>query len=161
VLLVTAAFACVYALIPAGLGLIIGLCVTGGVVLILCIIIHVTCHQHSRPKYRVPFFPYLPAASLLLNCFLMASLPGQAYIQLGIFFAVVTAFYLLYSIHAGSLFEKSENRGALPQKATSGRGVAGSAIKKSSILFAFSPPSHLSPMQGRWAGGVVNLPDEE
>lgn len=50
---------------------------------------------------RVPLFPYAPAASLLLNCFLMASLPAQAYWQLGLFFAIVSIFYVLYSIHAG------------------------------------------------------------
>lgn len=82
----------------------IGLAVTAAVVLLCSIAIHLTCHQHNRPAYRMPLFPYAPAASLLLNCFLMASLPAMAYMQLGIFFAVVSIFYVFYSIHAGTFW---------------------------------------------------------
>jgi hypothetical protein len=83
-----------------------GLIVTGGIALLIAVAIHLTCTQHDRPPYRVPFFPYIPAASLLLNCFLMASLPARAYWQLGIYFFVVTVFYLLYSVHAANRFEQ-------------------------------------------------------
>lgn len=79
---------------------------TGVIVLILSAAIQLLCPQHDRPKYRVPLFPYLPAASLLLNCFLMASLTAQAYWQLAIFFAVMIIFYLLYSVHAAARFEQ-------------------------------------------------------
>lgn len=74
----TAAFACVFAL-ASGIGKSVGMAVSAAAVLVPCIVLHVTCHQHNRPAYRVPFFPYTPAASLLLNCFLMASLPANAY----------------------------------------------------------------------------------
>lgn len=47
--------------------------------LALCVAIQFACTQHDRPSYRVPLFPYVPAASLLLNSFLMASLPARAY----------------------------------------------------------------------------------
>lgn len=67
-----AAFACIYALYN-GLPYIIGMAVTAGLVVICCIAIHVMCPQYDRPSYRAPFFPYLPAASLLLNSFLMVS----------------------------------------------------------------------------------------
>lgn len=67
-----AAFACIYALYE-GLPHIIGMAVTAGLVVICCIAIHVMCPQYDRPSYRAPFFPYLPAASLLLNSFLMVS----------------------------------------------------------------------------------------
>jgi hypothetical protein len=85
-----------------GTGLIAGMAVSAGIVLIASIVLHLCCHQHNRPSYRVPFFPYAPAASLLLNCFLMASLPAQAYWQLGVFFLLVSLFYVFYSIHAGA-----------------------------------------------------------
>lgn len=84
--------------------------VCAAAVLVPCIMLHVTCHQHNRPAYRVPFFPYTPAASLLLNCFLMASLPANAYWQLGLFFGIVSIFYVLYSIHAGEGFVCSHGK---------------------------------------------------
>ena len=62
-----------------------GLIVTAALAVIICIVMQLTCTQVDKPDYRVPLFPYLPAASLLLNCFLMASLPGSSYIQLLIF----------------------------------------------------------------------------
>jgi hypothetical protein len=65
-----AAFACIYALYE-GLPHIIGMAVTAGLALLCCIAIHMLCPQYDRPSYRAPFFPYLPAASLLLNSFLM------------------------------------------------------------------------------------------
>lgn len=112
ILLITAcciAFACCYALIEHGsTGQAAGLGVTGGLVVVLCIVMKFTCEQHDRPSYRVPFFPFLPAASLLLNCFLMASLSANAYIQLAIFLAVVSVFYVLYGVHAAERFEQSE-----------------------------------------------------
>lgn len=73
-----AAFACIYALC-SGTPKVIGLAITGGLVLALCVAIQFACTQHDRPSYRVPLFPYVPAASLLLNSFLMASLPARAY----------------------------------------------------------------------------------
>jgi APA family basic amino acid/polyamine antiporter len=80
----------------------IGLGVCAGLCLAFSAAIHFTCTQHDRPSYRVPLFPYIPAASLLLNCFLMASLPARAYWQLGVFLALMLVFYLLYSVHAGN-----------------------------------------------------------
>lgn len=158
---ILAAFACIYALC-SGIGKSIGMAVCGGVVLLLCIAMHLKCHQYNRPNYRVPGFPYLPAASLLLNCFLMASLPGAAYMQLAIFFAVVTVFYIFYSIHAGSAFEKQQNRAPLPtSKDVSSASRVASAIRDNpSVLFPYREPSHIQPMQGRWSGGVVRLPAE-
>jgi hypothetical protein len=90
--------------------------VCAAAVLVPCIVLHFTCHQHNRPAYRVPFFPYTPAASLLLNCFLMASLPAQAYWQLGLFFGIVSIFYVLYSIHAGEGTDENLVVGKYPVK---------------------------------------------
>jgi uncharacterized membrane protein len=163
-----AAFACIFAL-ARGNSMAAGLAVTGGVVLIASMAIHTTCHQYNRPAYRVPFFPYAPAASLLLNCFLLASLPAQAFWQLGIFFAVVIVFYVLYSIHAGTAFERKHNRGVL---ATTTAGTMSSPRPDSmrvissfqdhpNIIMPYrSPSSHMEQMQGRWSGGVTRLPSE-
>lgn len=78
--LLHAAFACVYAL-TEGLPHTVGMAVCAGLALITCILIHVTCPQYDRPDYRVPFFPYLPAASLLLNCFLMVSTLSSTFVR--------------------------------------------------------------------------------
>jgi hypothetical protein len=67
-----AAFACIYGMYN-GMPYVIGIAVTGGLSVLCCIAIHVMCPQYDRPSYRVPFFPYLPGASLLLNSFLMVS----------------------------------------------------------------------------------------
>lgn len=159
-----AAFACVFALVK-GTGKAVGMAVTAAIVLITCVAIHFGCHQFNRPKYRVPLFPYAPAASLLLNCFLMASLPAQAYWQLGLFFAIVSIFYVLYSIHAGTVWEKKQGRGVLatttppPHRPESLR-VMSSFKENPGVLMPYRTPSHLAPMQGRWSGGVVRLPAE-
>jgi hypothetical protein len=151
--------------------MIIGLAVTAGIVLVCSIVIHLACHQYNRPSYRVPFFPYAPAASLLLNCFLMASLPARSYWQLGLFFAIVIVFYIMYSIHAGTVFEQKQGRGVLtthtpgtggtaaPQSPDSLR-VLSSFKENPNILMPYREPSHFQPMQGRWSGGVVRLPAE-
>lgn len=129
--------------------------------LVACIVMHLGCHQYSRPSYRAPFFPYLPAASLLLNCFLMASLPWAAYMQLAIFFGVVIAFYTLYSIHAATTFDQKHNRGVIASKSTITSRVTSAMRPNPSLLMPYATPSHSSPMQGRWAGGVALLPDDK
>jgi hypothetical protein len=106
-LLRVAAFACVYGLTEfGGTPKIIGLAVTAALAIAFAVAIQFTCKQHDRPSYRVPAFPYIPAASLLLNSFLMASLPARAYWQLGLFFGIMVIFYLLYSVHAGNRFDQ-------------------------------------------------------
>lgn len=162
--LASIAFACVFAL-ATGIGKSVGMAVCAAAVLVPCILLHFTCHQHNRPAYRVPFFPYTPAASLLLNCFLMASLPAQAYWQLGLFFGVVSIFYVLYSIHAGTAWENKQGRGVLattvPQAHRPESLRVGSSFRENpSVIMPYRAPSHLSPMQGRWSGGVTRLPAE-
>ncbi|WIA18741.1 hypothetical protein OEZ85_003431 [Tetradesmus obliquus] len=156
--LASIAFACVCGLLT-GTGRIVGLSVTAGILLICCIIMHLSCHQYSRPSYRAPFFPYLPVVSLLLNSFLMSSLPANAYMQLAIFFGVVTAFYVFYSIHSASTFDKKSQRGMIGSQMVGSR--MGSAMRGPSVLLAYKAPSHTAPMQGRWNGGVVLLPEDD
>lgn len=100
-----AAFACIYGLTD-GTSKIAGLAVTAALAIAFAVAIQFTCKQHDRPDYRVPAFPYIPAASLLLNSFLMASLPARAYWQLGLFFAIMLIFYLMYSVHAANRFDQ-------------------------------------------------------
>lgn len=158
----------------------IGLIITGVLTLILSAAIQFTCTQHDRPAYRVPLFPYLPAASLLLNCFLMASLPARAYWQLALFFAIMIVFYLLYSVHAANRFETEVLPGvAVGSKAvdleapTSGddsasgktgahdkTGVPGlpTVKRNSTILDRISTGATTGPVLGRRSAGVTRLP---
>ncbi|WIA39047.1 hypothetical protein OEZ86_005191 [Tetradesmus obliquus] len=163
------AFACIYALYE-GLPHIIGMAVTAGLVVICCIAIHVMCPQYDRPSYRAPFFPYLPAASLLLNSFLMASLPARSYWQLALFFAIMIVFYVFYSIHAAHSFEKN---GLTGQKAVDleDQGPVVDARGPSLLDLAEQSPADvamysLGPLGGapeglrlgRTSGGVTRLP---
>eukprot|EP00775_Hariotina_reticulata_P003840 gene3840-4097_t len=162
------AFACVFALLT-DLPKSIGMGITGGVALLLCIVIRFSCKQYDKPSYRVPGHPFLPATSLLLNCFLMASLSGRAYMQLAIFFGVVLVFYLLYSVHASERFEKTGRQAAVEgQKAIDLECNAAPSRRVSSVQ-PHSPARQLSMLTGessviegmklgRASGGVTMLP---
>jgi hypothetical protein len=89
----------------------------------------------------------------------MSSLPAHAYMQLAIFFGVVTVFYALYSIHSASTFDGKSQRGVIGSHAVGSR--LGSATRGPSVLLAYKAPSHTAPMQGRWNGGVVLLPEDD
>lgn len=104
----TAAFACVFAL-ASGIGKSVGMAVSAAAVLVPCIVLHVTCHQHNRPAYRVPFFPYTPAASLLLNCFLMASLPANAYWCASVLLSSCLLFWRIHLYHPSMLAAPSRS----------------------------------------------------
>jgi hypothetical protein len=176
-----AAFACIYGLCD-GTPKIAGLAVCAGLVLAFSAAIHFCCTQHDRPKYRVPFFPYLPAASLLLNCFLMASLPARAYWQLAVFFGIMIVFYLLYSIHAATRFEQEApstggvevgakavdlehgpgDAAAMSESAHRGQeGLGAVSIKHTDSIIERINTAPASPRQsvlGRRSGGVTRLP---
>jgi hypothetical protein len=161
-----AAFACIFAL-TVGTAKSIGMGITGGAALVLCIVIRFACKQHDKPKYRVPGHPFLPATSLLLNCFLMASLSGRAYMQLAIFFGVVIVFYLLYSVHASDRFEKSGKAALQGQKAIDLESPP--SRRGSSTTNAPTPLQRVSMLTGescvvegmklgRASGGVTMMP---
>eukprot|EP00882_Tetradesmus_deserticola_P001730 GHRQ01001859.1.p1 GENE.GHRQ01001859.1~~GHRQ01001859.1.p1 ORF type:complete len:634 (+),score=216.50 GHRQ01001859.1:64-1902(+) len=160
------AFACIYALCE-GTAFIAGLAVTAGLAILCCIAIHVVCPQYDKPSYRAPLFPYLPGASLLLNSFLMASLPAQAYWQLALFFAVMLVFYVLYSIHAAHAFEQNSLAGCKAIDLEAAPAVRGPSRDD----LADQSPSdvalrHMGPnsapaeglKQGLSSGGVTRLP---
>jgi hypothetical protein len=50
--------------------------------------------------WSVPGMPWVPAASVFLNMFLLGSLDGASYIRFGVFSAVTVLVYVLYSVHA-------------------------------------------------------------
>lgn len=53
--------------------------------------LHVTCKQYNPPTtYGVWLFPYVPALSVGLNCFLLGQLKTAAYERFGIWTAFVT-----------------------------------------------------------------------
>lgn len=112
------AFACVWGLIKEGTPLIVGLSVTGGIGVLCAVFMHVTCRTRYKPVYASPLFPYTPVASYMLNCFLMASLKADAYIQLAAFFGVMLAFYILYSIHSAQFHDNFLGIGPKGTKAT-------------------------------------------
>lgn len=58
------------------------------------------CPTTYIPAYACPFVPYIPTISVLLNGFLLGSIPQQSFIQLGIFFGACLAWYLLYGVQA-------------------------------------------------------------
>jgi hypothetical protein len=167
-LLRVAAFACVYGLTEfGGTPKIIGLAVTAALAIAFAVAIQFTCKQHDRPSYRVPAFPYIPAASLLLNSFLMASLPARAYWQLGLFFGIMVIFYLLYSVHAGNRFDQesaSVRAGGVPigSKAVDIEGGVpvegvGPAASKDTAAAPHAPEPLHPPSAGASFGRQVSL----
>ena len=127
------------------------LCVFIGATFVMTIVMHATCPQFNLPKYKIPLFPYLPVASILLNSVLMASLPARAYIQLAVFFAIMTFIYLVYSIHAATHYERVTGVGGdlEGQKATD----IGD-LRELSVPVSFID----RPLSWRQSGGVRRLP---
>lgn len=57
--------------------------------------------QTKQPReWDVPFMPWIAAASIFLNVFLLGSLGKKSYLRFVIFSAVAIVFYLVYSVHA-------------------------------------------------------------
>jgi hypothetical protein len=69
----------------------IGMVVSAAVGIAATISLHVTCKQYNPPTtYGVWLFPYVPALSVGLNCFLLGQLKTAAYERFGIWTAFVT-----------------------------------------------------------------------
>ncbi|BAT15958.1 cationic amino acid transporter 6, chloroplastic [Oryza sativa Japonica Group] len=57
--------------------------------------------QARRPElWGVPAMPWVPAASVFLNVFLLGSLDRPSYVRFGFFTAAAALVYVLYSVHA-------------------------------------------------------------
>jgi len=69
----------------------IGMVVCAAVGIASMVSMHLVCKQYNRPTtYGVPLFPYVPALSVGLNCFLLGQLKAAAYERFGIWTAFVT-----------------------------------------------------------------------
>lgn len=69
----------------------IGMVVCAAVGIASMVSMHLVCKQYNRPTtYGVPLFPYVPALSVGLNCFLLGQLKTAAYERFGIWTAFVT-----------------------------------------------------------------------
>jgi amino acid transporter len=55
---------------------------------------------HAPELWGVPAMPWVPAASVFLNVFLLGSLDRPSYVRFGFFSAAAVLVYLLYSVHA-------------------------------------------------------------
>lgn len=88
----------------------IGMVVSAAVGIAATVSLHLSCKQYNRPTtYGVWLFPYVPALSVGLNCFLLGQLKTAAYERFGIWTAFVTLFYLIYCLPAGIKKEKVDN----------------------------------------------------
>lgn len=70
----------------------IGLVVSGAVGIATTVSLHLSCKQYNPPSsYGVWLFPYVPALSVWLNCFLLGQLKAAAYERFGIWTVIVTS----------------------------------------------------------------------
>jgi len=111
--------------------------------------------------FEAPLFPFLPATSLLMNCFLMASLSGRAYWQLAIFWVIMVAVYMLYSVHAATVFDALQNRGCAAATTAAGT-VAGTvaATRQISRVRSVVAGRESAAVRGRAGAGVSILPPD-
>ncbi|KAM0905258.1 hypothetical protein ACQ4PT_017451 [Festuca glaucescens] len=62
---------------------------------------------HTPQLWGVPGMPWVPAASVFLNVFLLGSLDRPSYVRFGFFSAAAVLVYALYSVHASYDAEES------------------------------------------------------
>ena len=62
---------------------------------------------HAPELWGVPGMPWVPAASVFLNVFLLGSLDRPSYVRFGFFSAAAVLVYVLYSVHASYDAEES------------------------------------------------------
>lgn len=66
--------------------------------------------QATHPTdWGVPYMPWIPAASIFLNVFLLGSLGWASYLRFAIFSIVALLFYVFYSVHATHDAEVAQN----------------------------------------------------
>lgn len=64
---------------------------------------NICCRQQYTPNgFAVPLMPWLPSVSIILNTFLLGTIPADSWIQFAIFVAAMFGFYALYSVHAAT-----------------------------------------------------------
>ncbi|KAF8657909.1 hypothetical protein HU200_059719 [Digitaria exilis] len=65
---------------------------------------------HTPELWGVPGMPWVPAASVFLNVFLLGSLDRPSYVRFGFFSVAALLVYVLYSVHAS--YDAEESGGA-------------------------------------------------
>ncbi|KAK3139359.1 hypothetical protein QOZ80_5AG0382080 [Eleusine coracana subsp. coracana] len=101
--LIALAFTLVWKLVPPHLGgLRTGLLGACGALAVATVAAFraVVPQAHAPELWGVPAMPWVPAASVFLNVFLLGSLDRPSYVRFGVFSAAAVAVYLLYSVHA-------------------------------------------------------------
>lgn len=87
----------------------LGLCLCGISAVALTHSFWMLVPQASIPQdWGVPCMPWIPAASIFLNVFLLSSLDRHSYIRFAVFSAIAFLFYVLYSVHASYDAEQQE-----------------------------------------------------
>ncbi|KAL0883205.1 hypothetical protein ABMA27_016641 [Loxostege sticticalis] len=103
-------------------------------IIIACLVI-ISAHQQSpaRLPFRVPWVPFLPAASVLLNVELMVNLGALTWARFAIWMTFGLLLYFLYGIHHSKL---GEGVTGLLSRSGSGGGHSGGwgAVEKTNAL---------------------------
>ncbi|XP_040385465.1 cationic amino acid transporter 6, chloroplastic-like [Oryza brachyantha] len=107
-------FTLLWKLAPHG-GARTGLLVACGAVAVAAVgAFQVLVPQAHRPElWGVPAMPWVPAASVFLNVFLLGSLDRPSYVRFGFFTAAALLVYVLYSVHASYDAEEGGEAAAL------------------------------------------------
>lgn len=86
-----------------------GLPVFGGFIFTIISFFHYNVPCHSHPSgWSMPFMPWLPSLSIVLNIFLMATLKLLSFQRFAIWACLITLFYLLYGVHSTYQAEEME-----------------------------------------------------
>ncbi|TVU50925.1 hypothetical protein EJB05_02322, partial [Eragrostis curvula] len=100
--LVALAFTLVWKLAPPHGGVRTGLLAACGALAVAVVAAFQALVPQARAPelWGVPAMPWVPAASVFLNVFLLGSLDRPSYVRFGVFSAAAVLVYLLYSVHA-------------------------------------------------------------
>lgn len=77
------------------------LAICGLAAIVLTYVFSAVVPEAKQPReWGVPCMPWLAAASIFLNVFLLGSLGKRSYLRFAIFSVIAVVFYLVYSVHA-------------------------------------------------------------
>ncbi|KAF3448237.1 hypothetical protein FNV43_RR08950 [Rhamnella rubrinervis] len=86
-----------------------GLPLFGGSIITIISFFHYNVPCRSHPSgWSMPFMPWLPSLSIVLNIFLMATLKLLSFQRFTIWGCLITLFYLLYGVHSTYQAEEME-----------------------------------------------------
>ena len=112
--LIALSFTVVWQLAPAGGGARAGLLAACAAAAVGAVAAFQALVPQARAPglWGVPGMPWVPAASVFLNVFLLGSLDRPSYVRFGFFSAAALLVYVLYSVHASYDAEESGLDGA-------------------------------------------------